>query len=129
MLRIACKQSAYTQRNANSKVCNMYTLILKNIDIDKYYTAIEFSCDFTVVTAGDGYWDCEAGRIVHVTGISIVTSAVEDNACVTVTVAHDSTWNIYTDTAFEAAISAALGKSITFTEQGMQDDELASMEF
>jgi hypothetical protein len=107
----------------------MYTLTFKNIDIDKYYTTHEYSCDFTVTTAGDGYWGCEEGRVVHVTGISVVTSAVEDNACVTITVAHDSTWDIYTDTAFEAAISAALGKAVTFTEQGMQDDELASMEF
>jgi hypothetical protein len=107
----------------------MYMLTFKNIDIDKYYTAIEFSCDFNVTTAGDGLWDCEAGRVVHVTGISIVTSAVEDNATVTITVTHNSTWNIYTDSAFEAAISAALGKTVTFTEQGMQDDEIASMEF
>ena len=110
----------------------MYTLTFKNIDIDEHYTAIEFSCDFTVTTAGAGYWDCKAGRVVkaiHVTGISVVTNAAEDNTYVTVSVTHDSTWDIYTDTAFEAAISAALGKAVTFTEQGMQDDELASMEF
>ena len=107
----------------------MYTLTFKNIDIDEHYTAIEFSCDFTVTTAGDGYWGCEEGRVVHVTGISIVTNAVEDNTYVNVNVTHDSTWDIYTDTAFEAAISAALGKAVTFTEQGMQDDKLASMEF
>lgn len=107
----------------------MYKLTFKNIDIDEHYTAIEFSCDFTVVTAGDGLWNCEAGRIVHVTGISVVTNAAEDNTYVTVSVTHDSTWDIYTDTAFEEAISAALGKTVTFTEQGMQDDELASMEF
>jgi len=107
----------------------MHKLVFKNIDINECYTAIEFSCDFTVVTAGDGLWDCEAGRVIHVTGISVVTSAVEDNAIVNVSVTHDSEWNVYTDTAFEAAISSALGKSVTFTEQGMQDDECASMEF
>ena len=110
----------------------MHKLVFKNIDIDEHYTAIEFSCDFTVTTAGAGYWDCEEGRVVaaiHVTGISIVTNAVEDNMYVTINVTHDSTWDIYTDTAFEAAISAALGKAVTFTEQGMQDDKLASMEF
>ena len=107
----------------------MYALTFKNVDVDEHYTAIEFSCDFTVTTAGDGLWGCEEGRVVHVTGISIVTNAAEDNTYVTVTVAHDSEWNIYTDSAFEAAITAALGKAVTFTEQGMQDDNIASMEF
>jgi len=107
----------------------MHKLVFKNIDVDEHYTAIEFSCDFTVTTAGDGLWNCEAGRVIHVTGISIVTNAVEDNAIVTVTVTHDSTWNIYTDSAFEAAISSVLGKEVTFTEQGMQDNNCASMEF
>lgn len=107
----------------------MHKLTFKSIDIDAHYTAIEFSCDFTVVTAGDGLWGCEAGRIVHVTGISIVTNAQEDETYVSVSVTHDSEWNIYTDSAFEEAISAVLGKQVQFTEQGMQNDELASMEF
>ena len=107
----------------------MYTLTLKHVDIEECYTAVAFSCNFSVVTAGDGLWDCEAGRVVHVTGINIVTSAVGDNAAVTITVEHDSEWNIYTDTAFEDAISTALGQRVTFTEQGMQDDYCASMEF
>ena len=109
----------------------MYTLTFKSIDtgIDNAYTAIEFSCDFTVVTAGDGLWGCEAGRVVHVTGIVITATAREDNAYTTVNVIHNSEWNIYTDSAFEAAISSVLGKEVTFTEQGMQDDNYASMEF
>jgi hypothetical protein len=45
-----------------------------------------------------------------------------------VNVTHDSTWDIYTDSAFEAAISEALGFTVGFTEQGMQEDEFASME-
>jgi hypothetical protein len=45
-----------------------------------------------------------------------------------VDVEHDTTWDIYTDSGFEAAISAALGFDVGFTEQGMQDDGYASME-
>ena len=41
---------------------------------------------------------------------------------------HDSTWDIYTDYGFAAAISKALGYEVRFTEQGMQDDYCASME-
>jgi uncharacterized Rossmann fold enzyme len=159
MLCIACKRSAYVTQHKqqsvkhykkqtkhlhnvrvmlciayatqNSKVCNMHKLTFKSIDIgiDNAYTAIEFGCDFTVVTAGDGLWDCEAGRVIHVTGIVVVTTAHGDNAYVTVNVVHDSDWNVYTDSAFEAAITAVLGTSVRFTEQGMQDDNYASMEF
>jgi beta-lactamase class D len=57
-----------------------------------------------------------------------VTNAYEDAVSVMVNVEHNSTWDIYTDTGFESAISAALGFAVTFTEQGMQEDELASME-
>ena len=122
-----------TQRKTTQtqSVQNMHKLTFKSIDIgiDNAYTAIAFSCDFTVVTAGDGLWNCEAGRVVHVTGIAVVTTAHGDNAYVTVNVVHDSDWNVYTDSAFEAAITAVLGKAVTFTEQGMQDDNYASMEF
>jgi hypothetical protein len=37
-------------------------------------------------------------------------------------------WRIYTDRGFEASISEALGFDVTFTEQGMQDDGIASLE-
>ena len=43
-------------------------------------------------------------------------------------VAHDTTWDIYTDSGFESAISKVLGYDVTFTEQGMQQDNYASME-
>jgi hypothetical protein len=37
-------------------------------------------------------------------------------------------WRIYTDDGFEESISVALGFDVTFTEQGMQDDGVASLE-
>jgi hypothetical protein len=43
-------------------------------------------------------------------------------------VAHNTTWNIYTDTGFEKAISDVMGFKVFFTEAGMQQDESASME-
>ena len=106
----------------------MQKLTLTSFERDADYTAQAFDCDFTVTTAGDGLWGCEAGRKVHVTGISIVTNAYDNEVGVMVNVAHDSTWDIYTDTAFERAISEAIGFEVRFTEQGMQEDELASME-
>ncbi|NCX82342.1 MAG: hypothetical protein EBX42_12210 [Betaproteobacteria bacterium] len=74
----------------------------------------DFDCDFTVVTAGDGLWGCEAGRQVRVTKITVTHTAFgEGDINTQVDVAHDSTWDIYTDTAFESA---------------MQEDGVASME-
>ena len=88
-----------------------------------------YGCDFTVETTGDGLWGCEAGRKVRVTGITVIDEDWgEDGTYTSVNVTHDSTWDIYTDTGFEAAISDAVGFAVGFTEQGMQDDNFASME-
>lgn len=103
-------------------------LVFSGMQVDSDYTAVQYTCKFTVVCAGDGLWGCEAGRRVNVTGINVVTNAYEDSVNVQISVEHDSTWDIYTDTAFEAAISSALGFPVRFTEQGMQEDEIASME-
>lgn len=82
-----------------------------------------------ITTNGSGLWGCEPGREVNVTGITVEkTEHPDGSAYYYYIVHHDSTWNIYTDRAFEHAISNLVGLNIGFTEQGMQDDELASME-
>lgn len=106
----------------------MQKLTLVRCDIDFDCVINVYSCDFTVETAGDGLWGCEAGRRVHVEGITVVHNVYDGEIYTQVNVAHDSTWDIYTDSAFETAISEAVGFSVRFTEQGMQEDELASME-
>ena len=106
----------------------MQQLSLMSMEVDSDYTSVEYSCDFNVVTAGDGLWGCEAGRVVNVTNIVVVTNAYEDTVSVMVNVGHNSTWDIYTDSGFETAISEALRCNVRFTEQGMQEDECASME-
>lgn len=106
----------------------MQKLTLNEFVVDKDCTIANFSCDFVVTTAGDGLWGCEADRQVHVTGISVVTNCFDDEVYVSVNVTHDSEWDIYTDSAFEDAISDAVGFSVRFTEQGMQDTNFASME-
>lgn len=88
----------------------------------------EFACNFVVTTAGDGLWGCEANRKINVSGITIVNNVYDGEIYTQVNVAHDTTWDIYTDSAFEEAISDAVGFAVSFTEQGMQDDNFASME-
>jgi len=106
----------------------MKKLVLSKFEKHSDMTTVRFDCDFFVTTAGDGLWGCEAGRKVRVFTIDVNTTAFDNEVNVQVSVGHDSDWDIYTDTAFERAISDALGFTVHFTEQGMQDDELASME-
>lgn len=89
------------------------------------YTSTFYGAEGSVLCAGDSIWGDTKGRVVNVDGITVTE---EDGDIVHITVQHDSTWDIYTDSGFENAISAALGYEVQFTEQGMQDDNLASME-
>ena len=120
----------YTQHISNTdKVHKMLTLI--NATDDEHAIVKTYACDLAVTTAGDGIWGCEAGRAIRVSEIA-VSQYKDDNGELEdysmIYVKHDSTWDIYTDSAFEAAISAALGYRVGFTEQGMQEDGVASME-
>ena len=85
---------------------------------------------FSVELAGDSIWDYEGPNTVTVHNIVDEGSfdPVEYPDYKHIIVEHDAPWNIYTDSGFERAISAALGYTVTFTEQGMQEDGLASME-
>ena len=93
----------------------------------------------TFTLAGDGYWGAEAGRSVTLTGFTVSymnadtyedCAEGDDGAVIGhVTVDHDSTWDVYTDSAFaEAAANYTNIMGLAFTEQGMQADNLASME-
>ena len=81
---------------------------------------------FTVTLAGDSIWGYTGPQTVTVSDISVYKD--EDYGYTSIEVEHDTTWDIYTDSGFEAAISKALGYEVSFTEQGMQQDGLASME-
>ena len=80
---------------------------------------------FTVTLAGDSIWNYKGPQTVTVSDINVWDEA-EDYTLIEVE--HDTTWEIYTDTGFEQAISDALGYAVQFTEQGMQENGVASME-
>jgi len=93
----------------------------------------------SIKLAGDGYWGAEAGREVTLTGFTVQYMNADtyedcdegDEGAVIghVAVEHDSTWDVYTDSAFsEAAANYTNIMGLDFTEQGMQQDNLASME-
>ena len=80
---------------------------------------------FTVTLAGDSIWDYAGPQTVTVTDVSVYT---DEDDYKSIYVEHNSTWDIYTDTGFESAISDVLGYAVQFTEQGMQENGNASME-
>mgnify|MGYP006087264825 FL=1 len=82
-----------------------------------------------IALAGDSIWD-DGGqnpKSVNVTSISVIKDIDEDDYA-QVNVEHDGPWTIYTDTGFEAEISKLVGFDTRFTEQGMQEEGVASME-
>lgn len=106
----------------------MKKLTLVSFEKHNDYTAAHYKCNFVALCAGDSIWGDTAKRRVKVSGISVVTNAYDGELYVNVNVEHNSTWDIYTDSGFEKEISEALGFAVGFTEQGMQEDEMASME-
>jgi hypothetical protein len=95
-------------------------------------TNTEYKCNVKVQLAGDSLWDCNL-KTVTIKSIHIAETDWGDGDTSThIAVVHtgkDGSWRIYTDSGFEAAVSELLGTSVTFTEQGMQDDGYASMEY
>lgn len=103
-------------------------LKIANVEIDDSYVTYNFDCDFVAQCDGSSIWEDTNNKQVRVTGISVTHNVYDDCIGTSVSVQHDSNWEIYTDRGFEAAISKVLGFDVQFTEQGMQDDELASLE-
>lgn len=104
----------------------MFKLVSKQMEEGEVVSNYEGK--FTVALAGDSLWSNTSGKTVEVTGATVVESEYEGETSTLVYVAHTGTWDIYTDTGFERAISEALGYSVRFTEQGMQEDNYASLE-
>jgi hypothetical protein len=122
---------------AVSTVSDKLTFVSKEVEDETTHTT--YKCNVDVQLAGDSIWDCEL-EAVTITSIHI-SEGVEGGdmdgyrhiaVCYTVDGVDGSevedSWRMYTDSGFEEAVSALLGDSVTFTEQGMQDDGYASME-
>ena len=91
-----------------------------------------------VELAGDSIWDKEGENPAKVMVMSITIENPydeggymddeEDDGYRSVRVEHNGPWSIYTDSGFSKAISEIVGFRVDFTEQGMQEDGMASME-
>lgn len=85
---------------------------------------------FTIKLDGTSIWSDTSGIEVKVSGYAF------SNKNETLSVYHDQSWDIYTDEAFEDAITEFIKNKhpelgidyITFSEQGLQDDGEADMD-
>ena len=114
---------------------------IANVTDEGFYFGLDVNAVFT--TAGDGYWS-GVSKDVYVTGIGMYISTEQDDGfcdgdlavCYT-----EATWDnkvhglIYTDSAFlhcvreflvNAGFNVAAVEDISYSEQGMQDDERVS---
>jgi hypothetical protein len=122
-------------------------LTLTSIETDDDVRCTHYKCDVEVTLAGDSAWDCEltAADDVRISDIYVNEGVQEDTDEYDGNIGYrhimvyyavngkageelEGTWRIYTDTGFEACVSELLGEEIYFTEQGMQDNGVASME-
>jgi hypothetical protein len=118
-------------------------LTVREVETDEDFVTTTYTCDVRATLAGDSIWDCTLTEAddVRITAICM-TEGVDGgdydgyrsiSVCYTVNgfddgEALDETWRLYTDTGFEATVSELLGEEVYFTEQGMQEDGVASME-
>ena len=112
---------------------NLLTLVSTEVEDETLLT--EFKCNVPVTLAGDSIWDCDI-EAVTITGIHIAETFDEDYISTHIAVVYnvngneeyEGSWRLYTDSGFEEAVSELFATQISFTEQGMQDDNYASME-
>jgi len=118
-------------------------LTVREVETDEDFVTTTYTCDVRAGLAGDSIWDCTLTEAddVRITAICM-TEGVDGgdydgyrsiSVCYTVNgfddgEALDETWRLYTDTGFAATVSELLGEEVYFTEQGMQEDGVASME-
>ena len=114
-----------------------------SVETDEDFVTTTYTCDVRADIAGDSIWDCAltAADDVRINTICVTEgvaggdydSYTTINVYYTVNGLDDSealedTWRLYTDSGFEATVSELLGYTVFFTEQGMQEDGMASME-
>lgn len=107
---------------------------------DEDFVSTTYTCDVVATLAHDSIWDCV---ITDTDEVRIKTICVNEgvdggnmdgymHVGVVYTVngeeEFEDSWTMYTDSGFEECVSELLGFSVSFTEQGMQEDGYASME-
>ena len=87
-----------------------------------------FPVNDTARCDGSSIWMDSKGLTFNVDAITIRHLALADSIVTEVLVAHDGPWEVYTDRGFEQDVSRIVGFPVRFTEQGMQELGIASLE-
>lgn len=91
--------------------------------------AYYFTANETVKLAGDTLWGyTKAGDTVTITGVNVFVRSYYDDVYCDVNVALAEERIVYTDDSFADAVSKLLNIAVDYTEQGMQDYGLVSLE-
>ena len=96
---------------------------------DEGYTTYCFTCNETVTLGGDSLWGyTQADETVTITAINVHEEQYDDYTYYSVNVQLAEERVVYTDDAFADAVSCLLNMQVDYTEQGMQDEGLVSLE-
>ena len=111
----------------------MLTLKNKTVTTEDNCVFTRYDVEGYAQCNGSSIWGYDGDLQVPVTAIDVIEETYDDGDTSTmIYVAHNAggtgDWRIYTDDGFEDSISTALGFDVMFTEQGMQDDGVASLE-
>ena len=106
----------------------MLKITNKTVENEIYGTNTNYTVEGTVKLAMDSIWDYKGSDTVEVTNIQVYTHADDDgnddNSNVDVNVTHNTTWDIYTDSGFEKAISKVLGMDVVCTMTKVYESDL-----
>ena len=97
-------------------------------DDDEGTTYTSYDVEGYAELDGTSIWDYDYDKHSMRVNVTHIGVTEYDEGYKSIYVTHDAGWQIYTDRGFEDSISSVLGFDVGFTEQGMQDDEMASME-
>lgn len=106
----------------------MLKIVSTAVEHEDFGTVTTHTVEGTAQLDGTSIWGYDYSKLGNEVAVKQITVIDEGEGYMQVNVAHNTGWQIYTDRGFERCISELLGFNVAFTEQGMQDDEYASME-
>ena len=112
-------------------------LTQKEVETDEDFVNTTYTCDVEIQLAGDSIWDCNLDKVqLKTICISEGVAGGDYDGYITINAyyevdgddEYEDSWRMYTDSGFTDAVSELLGYEVSYTEQGMQDDGMASLE-
>jgi hypothetical protein len=96
---------------------------------DTEQTSYFYACNVPVELAGDSLWGyTSAGDAVTIVGINVHEEQYDGDTYYSVYAQLAEERVVYTDDSFAEAVSRLLNMPVDYTEQGMQDEGLVSLE-